>query len=575
MNLYAIRGSSRELVSENAFALRGFGPVGDAFSRRKSSVALQMRSPKGTTEKLKELKNTQKQKNIVFEVSFEENYLEATVYLNEQVCITMTAPEGIFARDLLGLVESRWRKENISSGQSNVYSEISLSILIRSPLEAFALPLIGKPLLEIKKLSASGKYEKDLIDLYIIETKFVEEYVANYRTAKNKEILELHKKTVRSIISANEDEAIEDLMRSKFGEVPVLPEKQPKLMTMREVKQLTKNCSSEVDDFSKNETELEVNFEELDFLRPDATDFLFVYALHDYTKNFLAKSASEMVAAGYTSPEDFLLIFYNTLQKCAMRQHNRLGLLSKSTQNYEELSKARKMLKDDKGELFLEWLRKFVAIFVSSVNFSLTFTDEQLLGILESSSYSSSKATEKHDLSRRKKALEELNEAYECFDWNHVYQGRNWSLLSNVSLQMLQSAFKVSDAEHYNSVLEELQLFNKRPDFYYEIIRTRLSVAQNDMHPVFTESSMKENYERWKLFEEENCRELYNKVQQNIAGYKEHVRQTRVLTRKKKSTGSLLARTLRATTCLISGSLTVLSGCFLFFFLLFIIFVLV
>jgi hypothetical protein len=48
-----------------------------------------------------------------------------------------------------------------------------------------------------------------------------------------------------------------------------------------------------------------------------------------------------------------------------------------------------------------------------------------------------------------------------------------------------------------NSVLEELQLFNKRPDFYYEIIRTRLSVAQNDMHPVFTESSMKENYERF------------------------------------------------------------------------------
>jgi hypothetical protein len=37
------------------------------------------------------------------------------------------------------------------------------------------------------------------------------------------QILELHKKTVRSIISANEDEAIEDLMRSKFGEVPVLP----------------------------------------------------------------------------------------------------------------------------------------------------------------------------------------------------------------------------------------------------------------------------------------------------------------------------------------------------------------
>jgi hypothetical protein len=39
--------------------------------------------------------------------------------------------------------------------------------------QAFALPLIGKPLLEIKKLSASGKYEKDLIDLYIIETKVI------------------------------------------------------------------------------------------------------------------------------------------------------------------------------------------------------------------------------------------------------------------------------------------------------------------------------------------------------------------------------------------------------------------
>jgi hypothetical protein len=53
----------------------------------------------------------------------------------------MTAPEGIFARDLLGLVESRWRKENISSGQSNVYSEISLSILIRSPLEGFIITI--------------------------------------------------------------------------------------------------------------------------------------------------------------------------------------------------------------------------------------------------------------------------------------------------------------------------------------------------------------------------------------------------------------------------------------------------
>jgi hypothetical protein len=55
----------------------------------------------------------------------------------------------------------------------------------------------------------------------------------------------------------------------------------------------------------------------------------------------------------------------------------------------------------------------------------VSFILKQLLGILESSSYSSSKATEKHDLSRRKKALEELNEAYECFDWNHVYQGQS------------------------------------------------------------------------------------------------------------------------------------------------------